>query len=107
MLAALFGKMTTHVVHERFTAAEALDFIHRIEKDITPEILQSPITLEQNYLAMNDPSLYWTRTSSEFQSAWSSHRPPPLSLRIRLLRWLGSTIRGYKFVKLVRRILCI
>ncbi|EIW56464.1 uncharacterized protein TRAVEDRAFT_73041, partial [Trametes versicolor FP-101664 SS1] len=107
MLAALFGKMTTHVVSERFTAAEALYFIHRIETDTTPEILQSPITLEQNYLAMNDPSLYWSCTAPEFQSAWSSHRPPPFSLRIRLLRWLGSTVRSYKFLKLVRRILCI
>ncbi|KAI0630180.1 hypothetical protein C8Q77DRAFT_1219795 [Trametes polyzona] len=107
MLAPLFGKMTTHIISDQFSAAETLKFFHRIEADVTPEILQSIVTLEQDYMTMNDPSLYWSCTMPEFQSVWRSHRPPPLMLCICLLRWLGSTAIGYKLISSVRCVLSI
>ncbi|KAI0630162.1 hypothetical protein C8Q77DRAFT_1136721 [Trametes polyzona] len=105
MLAPLFGKMTTHIVDERFTAAEALEFFRRVEAETSPETLKSSITLQPNYHRMHDPQLYWCHTSPEFQSMWNSHRPPPFSWRLRLLRWIGSITYGFEVIAFVRRIL--
>ncbi|KAI0630158.1 hypothetical protein C8Q77DRAFT_1136695 [Trametes polyzona] len=105
MLAPLFGKMTTHIVDERFTAAEALEFFRRVEAETSPETLQSSVTLQPDYHRMHDPQLYWCHTSPEFQSMWNSHRPPPFALGIRLIHWIGSTDYGLTILAFFRRIL--
>ncbi|KAI0630179.1 kinase-like domain-containing protein [Trametes polyzona] len=105
MLAPLFGKMTTHIVDDRFTAAEALEFFRRIEAEVSPETLQSSVTLQPDYQRMHDPKLYWCRTSPEFRSLWESHFPPPHTWRFRLFRWIASTPNGFQILAFTRRIL--
>ncbi|KAI0363264.1 hypothetical protein BV20DRAFT_1031616 [Pilatotrama ljubarskyi] len=103
LLAPLFGKMTTHIIGDRFTAAEALDFFRDIEAGSQSTLLDQGVVLEPNFEALEDPSSYWSRLRPEFQASWYSHRPPPLSWTIRLLRWLNTFRVGCTVITHVRR----
>ncbi|KAI9067538.1 hypothetical protein FKP32DRAFT_1563508 [Trametes sanguinea] len=107
LLALLFAKMATLSAHERFSAAEALEFLREIEKDLTSGILNSSVTLtmQQDHDLSDHPDIYWSQLSPELQRQWSSYRPPSLSRIDRLLRWICETATGWKFVMFVRRCL--
>ncbi|CDO75412.1 hypothetical protein BN946_scf184855.g15 [Trametes cinnabarina] len=105
LLAPLFAKMTTSRIDERFSAAEALEFLREVEQDLMPDLLDSGVALKVDYDPVDHPDLYWSRLSPELQRQWNSHRPPPLSWANRLLRRLCTTTPGYKTVMFIRRCL--
>ncbi|KAI0661354.1 hypothetical protein C8Q70DRAFT_710054 [Cubamyces menziesii] len=107
LLAVLLSKMTTHVIDDRFTAAEALAFFRGIEAALPPGVLDSAITLKPEYGPLDDPGLYWSRLPPSDQIKWQSHRPPPSSWTARVLRRLNATRIGWKIVPFVRRSLRI
>ncbi|OSD06695.1 hypothetical protein PYCCODRAFT_1382512 [Trametes coccinea BRFM310] len=106
-LALLFAKMATLSAHERFSAAEALQFLREIEKGLTSDTLNSSVTVqEQRVYDLSDyPDLYWSQLDPELQRQWRSYRPPALSRVDRLLRRVCETATGWKFVMFVRRCL--
>ncbi|KAI9067542.1 hypothetical protein FKP32DRAFT_1755108 [Trametes sanguinea] len=97
-LAVLFARMTTSVVHERFSAAEALEFFHDIEEGLTPDILLADVMLKPDFGPVDDPDMYWLRLSTEHQQQWVSHRPPSRSWVSRILRRVCGTYTGWRFV---------
>ncbi|KAI0332328.1 hypothetical protein GY45DRAFT_1274204 [Cubamyces sp. BRFM 1775] len=107
LLAVLFVRMTTHVIDDRFTAAEALAFFRSIEAALPPGVLDSAITLKPEYGLLDDPGPYWSRLPPSAQVKWQSHRPPPLTWSTRVLRRLNTTRLGWKIIPFVRRSLCI
>ncbi|KAI0332316.1 hypothetical protein GY45DRAFT_1274189 [Cubamyces sp. BRFM 1775] len=107
LLAVLFSRMTTHVVDDRFTAAEALTFFRELEATLSPDALDRSVTLEPGYDALNDTEVYWSRLPPEDAIKWQSQRPPPLSCADRILRWITNTRLGWKIVPFVRRTLHI
>ncbi|KAI0332318.1 hypothetical protein GY45DRAFT_1274190 [Cubamyces sp. BRFM 1775] len=107
LLAVLFSRMTTHVVDDRFTAAEALAFFRELEANLSPDVLDRSVTLKADYDALDDPEVYWSRLSPEDATKWQSQRPPPLTWPYRFLRWLNSTRLGWDALPFVRRTLRI
>ncbi|KAJ8468443.1 hypothetical protein ONZ51_g9637 [Trametes cubensis] len=103
LLAVLFSRMTTHVIDDRFTAAEALAFFSDIEAQVPSGVLDSSITLKLDYGPLDDPDLYWLRLSPDDRIKWRSHRTPKLSWSTRVLRWLNTTRIGWKIIPFVRR----
>ncbi|KAI0661353.1 hypothetical protein C8Q70DRAFT_1043948 [Cubamyces menziesii] len=103
LLAVLFSRMTTHVIDDRFTAAEALAFFSDIEAQVPSGVLDSSITLKLDYGPLDDPDLYWLRLSPDDRIKWRSHRTPKLSWSTRVLRWLNTTRIGWKTIPSVRR----
>ena len=95
--------MTTHVINDRFTAAEALAFFSDIEAQVPSGVLDSSITLKLDYGPLDDPDLYWLRLSPDDRIKWRSHRTPKLSWSTRVLRWLNTTRIGWKTIPFVRR----
>ncbi|KAI9068259.1 hypothetical protein FKP32DRAFT_1642656 [Trametes sanguinea] len=102
-LAILFARMTRSVVDERFSAAEALEFFREVEQSLTPEILDTGVTLKLDYGPVDNPDMYWLRLSPEHQQQWVSHRPLPISWISRLLRRICGTDTGWRLVTFVRR----
>ncbi|KAH9895154.1 hypothetical protein C8Q73DRAFT_644869 [Cubamyces lactineus] len=107
ILAVLFSRMTTHVIDDRFTAAEALAFFREVEAQLSPHDLDTNITLKTDYDPLDNPDLYWSRLLPEIQVRFQLNRPPPLTWTSRVLRWLNTTRLGRKVVTLFRRSLCI
>ncbi|KAL7281812.1 hypothetical protein ACG7TL_005135 [Trametes sanguinea] len=99
-LALLYAKMATFSAHERFTAAEALQFLREIEKGLTSDTLDSSVILKcQRVHDLSDqPELYWSRLSPELQRQWTSYRPTTPLWVDRLLRRISETASGWKFV---------
>ncbi|KAH9895166.1 hypothetical protein C8Q73DRAFT_644721 [Cubamyces lactineus] len=106
-LAALFSRMTTHVIDDRFTAAEALAFVHEIEGALPPDVLDSAVNLKPDCDVLDHPERYWSRLHPDDQIKWQSHRPPPLSWTTRIMRWISTTELGCRIVPFVRRSLGI
>ncbi|KAH9859035.1 hypothetical protein C2E23DRAFT_31053 [Lenzites betulinus] len=86
LLAPLLGKMTTHVVRDRYTAEEALAFFTELRASLSPEALDALIEHEQDFDCVMDPDRYWSQLPLEFQFRWKTHRPPPVHWLPRLLR---------------------
>ncbi|KAH9847133.1 hypothetical protein C2E23DRAFT_742365, partial [Lenzites betulinus] len=108
LLAPLLGKMTTHVVRDRFTAEEALAFLTEIRASLPPEIIDVLIEHDADFDCIMDPNRYWSQLPLEFQSRWKTHRRPlPVHWLPRLLRWICGTVTGYAMVARVRRCLKI
>ncbi|KAL1942065.1 hypothetical protein VTO73DRAFT_6595 [Trametes versicolor] len=103
LLAPLLGKMTTHVIDERWSAEEAFAFFSDIQASLTLDVLESSVTLQPNFDIIGTPDLYWNQLSPEFRSSWRTHRPPPVSWLTRALRWAGTTEIGWTIIKAVRR----
>ncbi|EJF65250.1 hypothetical protein DICSQDRAFT_152498 [Dichomitus squalens LYAD-421 SS1] len=77
-LPALFDKMTTHIVSQRFSAEEALAFFKASTKDLTQDALEASLELTMEYEPLYDSDVYWSRLPSELQARWICHRTPPL-----------------------------
>ncbi|KAJ8454678.1 hypothetical protein ONZ51_g12893 [Trametes cubensis] len=106
-LAALFSRMTTHIIDDRFTAAEALAFVREIEGELPPDVLDSAVTLRPDCDVLDHPERYWSRLHPDDQIKWQAHRPPPLTWTTRVLRRISTTELGCRVVPFVRRSLGI
>ena len=102
-LAALFDRMTTHVVSRRFSADEALDFFRSNFGSLPQEVRDTPVTLKVNYETMYRPELYWSKLAPSVQTEWSRFRTPPLPRWWRFLNWLMQIPWCYRAVEFVRR----
>lgn len=105
LLAPLISKMTVHDIDDRWSAEEAFVFFSDILAGLSPDILDSRVSLLWDSGPIDNPDLYWSRLSPEFQSRWSTHQCPPLSLCARALRWATTADIGYSIVAPVRRYL--
>ncbi|KAF7796731.1 hypothetical protein EIP86_007914 [Pleurotus ostreatoroseus] len=72
-LAALFDKMTTHLIPQRFTAEEAYAFFREATKDLGQETLLTQVKLEFRY---EIDSVYWDHLSLDVQRKWDYYRTP-------------------------------
>ena len=99
--------MTTHVIGDRFSAAEALAFVREIEGGLSPDALDSNVTLKPDYDNLDHPERYWCRLHPDDQIKWQAHRPPPLTWTTRVLRRISTTEVGCRVVPFVRRLLHI
>ncbi|OJT03961.1 hypothetical protein TRAPUB_5354, partial [Trametes pubescens] len=75
-LAPLFDKMTTHVVAERFTAAEAANFIEFAIASVPEASLATPVSLRTEWECFEHPDIYWARTTPAFRDHWAHFRAP-------------------------------
>ncbi|EJF65244.1 hypothetical protein DICSQDRAFT_124494 [Dichomitus squalens LYAD-421 SS1] len=87
-LPALFDKMTTHIVSQRFTAEEALKFLNDSAMDVPQDALEAPLELGMEYGAMFDSEVYWSRLPPGLQASWTDYRAPPLPRSFWILNWL-------------------
>lgn len=106
LLAPLFDKMTTHVVSERFTAAEALDFVEYIASSSSADDLQVGIKA-QTSVYVDNISAYWEQLPSDFLAEWSKFRQPPVPLITHLLRTICRYETCWNIVHFIRRSLRI
>ncbi|KAH9944558.1 uncharacterized protein BXZ73DRAFT_39962, partial [Epithele typhae] len=102
-LAPLFDRMTTHVVHERFTAEEALRFFRDTTARISAEALDSKCPSDLDWSVTSD--VYWSRLSPQDQATWRRHRTPPLPWWTPILGWLLQTETAWLAFAYVRRLL--
>ncbi|OJT06791.1 hypothetical protein TRAPUB_2356 [Trametes pubescens] len=107
LLAPLISRMTTHVIDDQWSAEEAFVFFSDILAGLSPDTLDSCVSLSWDRGPIDNPDLYWSRLSPEFQSSWNTHRSPPISLFTRALRWANTTDIGYSIVSFIRRYLQI
>ena len=104
-LAALFDRMTTHVVNDRFTAEEAYDFFRDNTNHLPHDTLKTHLELRIGFDAMADNDVYWSKLSPQLQEAWARHRAPPLPWWAFLLDRILSYKLGWRIVTFVRRVL--
>ncbi|KAI0079122.1 hypothetical protein K474DRAFT_1683352 [Panus rudis PR-1116 ss-1] len=105
LLAPLFSKMTTHVIEDRFTASEALSFFTEIWDQLSDDVLDTSIKLEEFPDARLNPSMCWSKLGPEFCSRWKSHRTPPIPWYYHVIDLIASFSLGWRFVCFVRRTL--
>lgn len=104
VLAPLIGKMSTHVIEERWSAEEALAFFNETLAGLSPDVLDSSVTLQFDLDPLDDPDRYWNQLSADLQCMWKMYRPPPLSWTSRVLRWVNYlTDVGWEVVPRIRR----
>ncbi|TBU48608.1 hypothetical protein BD309DRAFT_949131 [Dichomitus squalens] len=104
-LAPLFARMTTHIIDQRFTAAEALSFYNEHLSRLPDDLLAHPLTLFTSFEPLCDPDVYWSLLSSEDRGRWHAFRVPPRSWGHRLLAWIAETDLGWKILRAARRML--
>ena len=106
-LAALFDRMTTHVVHDRFTAEEAYQFFQATTAYIPDDVRKTPVSLDLDFNGMIDAGVYWSKLSALDQMVWGRHRTPPRPWWMRMLGRIMRYEYGCKLVLLLRRLLRI
>ena len=106
-LAALFDRMTTHVVDDRFTAQEAYQFFQATTTQLPDDVRKTPVSLLLNFDGMTDAGVYWSKLSASDQTVWGRHRTPPIPWWMHMLGSIVQYDYGFKLVSLVRRILRI
>ncbi|OBZ77645.1 hypothetical protein A0H81_02476 [Grifola frondosa] len=103
MLAPLIDRMTTHIVSQRFTAAQAYDFCKSIVQDLSESDLNASVSL----LIYGHRSMTlqecWEKVDPEFAASWSHYRSPPVPRGIRFLYWICSFDVGAQIVSCIRR----
>ena len=106
-LAPLFAMVTTHVVGERFTAAEALSFYKEHLSQLQEDLLAHPLTLSLSFEPLRDPDVYWSLLAPQDRQRWQLYRVPPKSWSRRLLTRVVESDLGWRLVRAVRRVLNI
>ena len=104
-LAPLFAMMTTHVVGERFRAAEALSFYKEHLSQLPEVLLTHPLTLSLSFEPLRDPDVYWSLLAPQDRQRWQLYRVPPRSLGQRFLARVVESDLGWTLVRAVRRML--
>ncbi|KAF9560143.1 hypothetical protein CPC08DRAFT_690409 [Agrocybe pediades] len=89
-LAPFIDMLTTHKLHQRFTASEALEFFENFYADLSEEELAKELNVWND---VPHPQPYydcdrWASVPPHLARKWAIYREPPLSLRTRLLRKL-------------------
>ncbi|KAI0355665.1 hypothetical protein OH77DRAFT_303712 [Trametes cingulata] len=107
LFAPLFDKMTTHVVHQRFTAKEALDFLDAVALQLPAHIGDTTLTLEVDWSCLAIVGKYWEWTPPDFQERWRYYATPSRSWSGRLVDWLCGLPIGWHVVRYVRAALRI
>ena len=102
-LAPLLARMTTHIVEERFSASESLQFYHSHLGSLPEDVLSRDAVIRTGFEPVNDPNIYWQLLSPEYQDRWSHYRVPPRSLRLKFLLWITSFRYGWEIVHFFRR----
>lgn len=98
--AALFDKMTTHVVSQRFTAEEALRFLGDVTATLDQAELQTPVKLEVS----EDFGCYWDKLSSEQRNKWEHLRTPKESWTGYMLDFMTRYQVTYEILSFIRRV---
>ena len=106
-LAALFDRMTTHVLDDRFTAEEAYQFFQATTTHLPDDVRKAPVSLLLNFDGMIDAGAYWSKLSASDQMVWGRHRTPPIPWWMRMLSRIMRYEYGCKLVLLLRRLLRI
>ncbi|RPD59843.1 hypothetical protein L227DRAFT_502830 [Lentinus tigrinus ALCF2SS1-6] len=86
-LAALYDKMTTHLLAKRFTAEEALQFLDHQINGLPEEVLTRTLTTTRSWDALDDSEVYWSQLSPEQLEEWSHFRTPPIPMWSNVLAW--------------------
>ncbi|KAM5534035.1 hypothetical protein V8D89_012298 [Ganoderma adspersum] len=105
MLAPLFDQMTTHVISERYKAADALAFFEDATRQLPRDVLDTQVKLEPNWDCAEDSSVYWAKLPPEFCMAPGIYRTPPPSIARRLLKAIAWYRIGWNLLIMVRSVL--
>ncbi|OBZ77041.1 hypothetical protein A0H81_03750 [Grifola frondosa] len=103
MLAPLFDRMTTHVISQRFTAAQAYAFWIEFVRSLSDEELSAEVTVSIYGDDKMTVEECWNRIPPAFAKLWSHYRSPSIPNSIRLLHWVCSYETGARFVRYVRK----
>ncbi|PIL33029.1 hypothetical protein GSI_04478 [Ganoderma sinense ZZ0214-1] len=82
MLAPLFDQMTTHVISERFKAADALAFLEDATRQLPGDVLCTPVQLKPTWDCLDDSNVYWAKVPPGFRTTPGIYRTPPPSLTL-------------------------
>lgn len=93
--------MTTHVVSQRWTAEEALEFLRSVMETLDAKTLQEEVVLGIPSLVYD----YWGKLPPELSDKWAPYRTPPLSRFSLFMGWLFEFDMLCAIVVYVRRIL--
>ncbi|KAI0675107.1 kinase-like domain-containing protein [Trametes maxima] len=105
-LAPLFARMTTHVLSERFTAAESLEFFDSmIWQELSETERSRPLGLEFTWTDVRYPDIYWSKLSISDRTRWKDYQVPPKSLGRRVLEWLTYPDFVFAIVSAIRRVI--
>ncbi|KAM5531272.1 hypothetical protein V8D89_015073 [Ganoderma adspersum] len=107
VLPALFDKMTTHIVSQRFSAEEALEFFRCETEDLPRNVREAQLVLSFEGEAMDSSDVYWSRLSPQCQAQWAWLRTPPLGCWFHILNWLIQIPACCRVIVSVRRLLGI
>ena len=102
MLAPLFDQMTTHVISERYKAADALAFFEDVTRQLPRDVLDTRVKLEPDWDCLDDSSVYWAKLPLEFCTTPGIYRTPPPSLARRLLRAIAWYRTGWNILIFLR-----
>ena len=102
-LAPLWAKMTTHIVQQRFTAAEALAFFEEHAAFVAEEQLLTDVTHAPSFDPLNEPDLYWSLLSPNDRHLFKAYRVPPRTWGRRILLRIADTKVGWNILTLLRR----
>ncbi|KAI0769460.1 hypothetical protein BD413DRAFT_558634 [Trametes elegans] len=102
LFAPLFDQMTTHVISQRFTAQEALDFLEVIASEIPDDMWNTVLDLKPEWMSASYPETYWSLTPPDFRVRWSHCIIPRYSLRERFLDWFAGYRLGWRVLCFVR-----
>nr|VWO98242.1 N/A [Ganoderma boninense] len=105
MLAPLFDQMTTHVISERFKAADALAFLEDATRALPGDVLCAPVQVKSNWDCLEDANVYWAKLPADFCATPGLYRTPPLSLARRLLSAIARYRIGWRILLFLRSVL--
>ena len=102
MLAPMFDKMTTHILPQRFSAAEAYEFFSALMQELPDSTLNMQVTIAADLEALRS-NAYWERLSPEFCERWAEYRTPRISNTAWLLDRVVSYPLGRRLITSLRR----
>lgn len=103
LIAPLCASMTTHIVEQRFTAAQALSFFDTHANLISEEQLAAKVTLMPSYEPMWNPKIYWSLLSPKDRQIFKSYQVPTRPWWHRLLLQITKTPFCWRLLVFVRR----
>ena len=106
-LGPLLDRMTTHVVSQRLSAADALVIGGDIIRMLPDEVYYAEVKLAANPSFMQEPSVYWSQLSEEQAALWKLYRTPARPPTRRILQWIANYSIGWRLLCFVRRVLRI